>query len=154
MKLGTRARYSLRLMAEVARFSVDDAPVHLSDVALWSGISRRYLEQLAIPLKNAGLLKGRPGRGGGFALGRDAADIRLLDVIEAAAGRVAVTECAITPHTCSRADRCECLPLWSLVTHRIREVLGEYSLADMLDPLWNGRMRALIRATGRGKEAR
>ena len=53
MKLGTRPRYSLRLMMAVAKLSSSGSPVGLGEVAQHCSISRRYLEQLVTPLKTA-----------------------------------------------------------------------------------------------------
>ena len=46
MNLGTRPRHSLRMMLEIARLSDEERPTQLSEIASWTGISRRYLEQL------------------------------------------------------------------------------------------------------------
>ena len=62
MKLGTRARYSVRMMMAIAKLSASRRPVALRDAAAQCGLSRRYLDQLVPPLRNAGLLKGRINR--------------------------------------------------------------------------------------------
>jgi Rrf2 family protein len=148
LTLGTRARYSLRLMIEVARFSDGELLVQLHDVALWTGISRLYLEQLAGPLVKARLLVGRPGRKGGYTLAGDPKDVRLLDIVEAASGKIALAECVAHPEHCDRAAFCQCLALWTMVSGRIRDVLAEFTLADMIDPCWAAGVREQMRNTG------
>ena len=59
MKLSTRGRYALQLMIVVARHSGDNKPINLTEIAKLTSISRNYLEQVAIHLKNAGLFKKR-----------------------------------------------------------------------------------------------
>lgn len=158
MNVSTRARYSLRLMLEISRFSDGESPVSLQDVATWTGVSRRYLEQLIIPLKNGGLVKAKPGRSGGYCLTRDPATIRLGDIIGAATGPVALAECVDESAVCKRSARCECRNVWVLLTHRIREVLDEYSLADLTDPAKLAEMsegvarRPALRRARRGEE--
>ncbi|MCP4604015.1 MAG: Rrf2 family transcriptional regulator [Proteobacteria bacterium] len=80
MKLKTRERYSLRMMMAIAKLSSDENPVGLGVVSRHCGISRRYLEQLITPLKNAALVRSLSGRGGGYSLAREATDIKVNDV--------------------------------------------------------------------------
>ena len=68
MKLSTRARYSLRCMIAVSKMGGGDRPVPIDRVAEGANISPRYLQQLAITLKNASLLRSVSGRGGGYCL--------------------------------------------------------------------------------------
>ena len=56
MKLSTRGRYGVRAMLELA-MNGGKAPVPLRDLASRQEISAKYLEQLLIPLKGAGLVK-------------------------------------------------------------------------------------------------
>ena len=84
MKLSARARYAVRLMVELLRNGGVDGPVQLSEIARLTGISRSFLEQLAIALKNHGLLYGICGRKGGYVIARPADEITLRHIIVAA----------------------------------------------------------------------
>jgi Rrf2 family protein len=129
-------------MLELARLSDAEAPVPVQELATWTGISRRYLEQLMIPLRRAGLVRGRSGRAGGYALTRDPASIRVGDVLASAIGPVTLVKCVDHEGACARAERCECRLVWTLLNDRVRDVLDEYSLADLADPGWRSRMQA------------
>jgi Rrf2 family protein len=136
MKLKTRERYSLRMMMTIARMSSERKPVGLNDVARISGISRRYLEQLVPPLKNASLLRAVAGRGGGYSLAKAAEEIKLSDIIAAAIGPIAVTECAVGADECLHRDFCNCKALWTLVNVKIKEIFDNYTLADLIEEDW------------------
>ncbi len=146
MKLKTRERYSLRMMMAIAKQSSEKNPVGLKEVAHHSGISRRYLEQLVTPLKNASLLRGISGRGGGYALAKPADEIRLGEIIEAAIGPIAVTECAVGAGDCVKSEFCNCKDLWTLINVRIRQVLNDYTLNDLLNKNWSKKMDKELRA--------
>ena len=141
MKIGTRARYSLRLTLAIAKLSEDGSPVTLHQVADHCGLSSRYLGQLVTPLKNARLLLGRTGPGGGYVLARSPRDVRLIDVVEAAIGPIAIVDCALEAEECLHGEFCNCQGLWALVNRRIRESLEEFSLADLLSDGWTKRIR-------------
>lgn len=133
MKLSTRARYGLSCMIAVARLSEDERPVSLEQVSGTTGVSRRYLEQLAMPLKSHGLLRSVSGRRGGYLLARPAQRIRLREIVEAAIGPISVVDCVEDPRLCDKADSCENRLIYLLINQRICEVLDEYSLADLAD---------------------
>ncbi|MGD8393853.1 MAG: Rrf2 family transcriptional regulator [Candidatus Eiseniibacteriota bacterium] len=141
MKLRTRARYSLRMMMAIASLSSDGRHVGLGEVASRCSISRKYLEQLVTALRNAQLVRAHAGRSGGYALARRPDEIRVREIIEAAIGPIAVTDCAGDPGSCGYAEFCHCWGLWSLINHRVTEVLDEHTLADILDDDWLGKVR-------------
>ena len=128
-------------MIELARSGADGKPVSLDAVGRKTGVSRRYLEQLAIGLKQAGLVRGVSGRRGGYVLQRAASDIRVGDIVEAAIGPVSIVDCVASPEWCLKSDTCECRAVYSLINRQITQVLNGYSLADMADREWLRRTR-------------
>jgi Rrf2 family protein len=131
MKLTTRARYALRAMIEIARRSHDGKPVNLHDIAERTAVSRRYLEQLVIPMKNAALIKGVSGKDGGYLLARPAAEIMVGDVIQAAIGPINIVNCVNDPESCMKVEWCECRPLYVLLNQRIKDAFDSFTLADL-----------------------
>ena len=136
MRLTTRARYALRMMLDLARHGGLEKPVSLAAVAERTDISRGYLEQLAMALRNARLVRGVAGRYGGYRLTEPPERITVGQIVEAATGPVCVVDCVDDPATCPRAEDCECRLIYGMVNERIAEVLTEYTLADLLDPSW------------------
>jgi Rrf2 family protein len=136
MRLTTRARYALRMMLDVARNGGSERPVSLASVAERTGISRGYLEQLVLGLRNARLVRGVAGRYGGYRLVERPSNITVGQIVESAIGPIFLVDCIEDPATCDRAESCECRVVYSLINERIAEVLSEYTLADLLDPSW------------------
>ena len=136
MKISTRGRYALRMMLDVARNGGTETPVSLASVSERSGISHGYLEQVALSLRNAGLVRGIAGRHGGYKLSSPAKDITVRQIIEATLGPICVVDCIDEPELCPRAEFCECRVVYEMINLRIGEVLEEYSLADLIDPGW------------------
>jgi Rrf2 family iron-sulfur cluster assembly transcriptional regulator len=58
-----------------------NGPVTLADISEDQNISLSYLEQLFAALRAKGLVRGIRGPGGGYHLGRDAAEISIADII-------------------------------------------------------------------------
>lgn len=132
MKLSTRGRYGLRAMIDMAQ-SEDKGPIATHTIAQRQGISERYLEQLMVPLKRAGLVKSIRGSQGGYILGRSPDKITAGDIIRVLEGPIAPVECVSeqNPEACGRFDYCVTRVLWTKVRNSIAEVLDSYSLADL-----------------------
>ncbi len=136
MKISTRGRYGLRMMLDVARHGGRDAPVSLASVSERTGISHGYLEQVALALRSARLVRGVAGRHGGYKLSSPPDKITIRQIIEATLGPVCVVDCVDEPESCPRADYCECRIVYAMINLRIGEVLEEFTLADLADPSW------------------
>ena len=134
MKLTTRPRYALRLMLDLARSAGTEMPVSLAAVADSEKLSHGYLEQLALSLRTAQLLRGVCGKGGGYKLAREPEEITVREVIESVIGPINIVECVEKPKVCPRSDTCECRGVYVLINHRITEALEGFTLADLLDP--------------------
>ncbi len=132
LKLSTRGRYGLRAMIDMAQ-SEDKGPIATHTIAERQGISERYLEQLMVPLKRAGLVKSIRGSQGGYILGKNPDDITAGDIIRVLEGPIAPVECVSeqNPESCERSDFCITRVLWTKVRDSIAEVLDSYSLADL-----------------------
>jgi Rrf2 family protein len=131
MKLSTRARYAIRVLLDIAARKEEQRPIQLNDVAERTGISRRYLDQIVMPLKSAGLLIGTKGRHGGYQLSKDPSDIHLLDIVEATIGPVNLVECVQSPQTCERSGSCPARLIYRLLSASMRTILTDYTLEDL-----------------------
>ena len=118
-------------MIDLAEHDNGDAPIILRDVAERQQVSKRYLEQLATNLKNAGLVNAIQGRGGGYRLGRAANDIPVLEIVEATIGPVNVVQCVNHPKLCDRSETCPSRKMWALVNGSIRDIFQGVTLADL-----------------------
>ena len=58
MKISTRGRYALRMMLDIARHGAQEKPVSLASVSERTAISHGYLEQVALALRSARLVRG------------------------------------------------------------------------------------------------
>jgi Rrf2 family protein len=132
------------MVLELARHGEEEGPLSLTVVSRRTGVSRGYLEQLTVCLRNARIIRGFPGRQGGFKLARPAAEISIGDVVDATIGPVCIVECLEDPALCPRAPTCELRPVYGLINHRIADVLRSFTIADLLDPDWLRSLRSEV----------
>jgi len=134
MKLSTKGRYGLRAMLDMAQ-NEEEGPIASHTIAQRQDISERYLEQLLIPLKQAGLVKSIRGSQGGYILGRAAKDISVGDIIRVLEGPLAPVDCVneVNPDDCKRADNCVTRLIWAKVRDSVSDILDSYSLEDLVN---------------------
>ena len=89
--ISQKAKYALRALIALAR--ADDSLV-ISDIAEEQAIPRKFLEQILLDLKHHGILQSRKGKGGGYLLARDPADIYLGQIVRMFDGPLAPVPCA------------------------------------------------------------
>jgi Rrf2 family transcriptional regulator, cysteine metabolism repressor len=81
MLFSAKAEYACVAMLELAARYADPRPVRLADVADKHGISDRFLVQILLQLKQAGLVDSTRGASGGYTLSRNPSDISLYDIL-------------------------------------------------------------------------
>ena len=86
MRLSAKADYACRAMAELA---AGTPPTKAERLATAQDIPLKFLENILLDLKHAGLVESQRGGDGGYWLARDAAEITLADVIRAVEGPLA-----------------------------------------------------------------
>jgi Rrf2 family cysteine metabolism transcriptional repressor len=124
LKLSTKPRYGLRILAQIAADGGDQSPVSGKEVARKQGISIAYIEQILIPMRNAGLVRTVRGRNGGYILDRAANEISLLEIIELFEGRLELV---------SDKDQSSASTIWNRLTESFRKETSAITVADLAD---------------------
>ncbi|MCJ7665326.1 MAG: Rrf2 family transcriptional regulator [Actinobacteria bacterium] len=132
MKISTRGRYSTRMMLELG-LKYGKGPALLKEIAESQDISMKYLSQLILPLRVAGLIMGTRGAHGGYLLTKPPEDIKLSEIIIAVEGSLSPVECVDNPDICPRADLCATYEIWKEMGRRNLEFLESYTLKDLVD---------------------
>src|SRR5256885_16356245 len=87
MRLSAKADYALRASLELA--SAGEGHVKAETLARAQAIPLRFLEQILLELKHAGLVASQRGAEGGYWLAKSPHEISLADVIRAVEGPLA-----------------------------------------------------------------
>ena len=138
MKLSARTEYACLAMLQLAQDYGGGEPVQIRRIADEHGIPARFLVQILLQLKGAGLVASTRGAAGGYRLARSPREVTLAEVIE-------VMEGAERPDTNAGKPT----PLAGALLHLCRELssaqrdrLEDTSLADVVEqaaarePMW------------------
>ena len=138
MRLSKRGEYGLRAMIILAHAYNEspDAMVQIKEISEQDKIPAKYLEQILLALKNAGLLQSRMGIGGGYYLARQPQDINLGQIIRILDGPLAPIRCvsqmAYEPCGCPDERTCGLRMVMGDVRNAIADILENTTLADVI----------------------
>ena len=142
MRVSAKTDYALRAAVELAAAQDSGAPVKGERLATSQSIPLRFLENILLQLRHAGLVDSRRGAEGGYRLARPAAEISLADVIRAIDGPLAGVS-GNRPETLEFKGTSEPLrEVWIAVRAALRGVLESVTLADVA----NGELPENVRA--------
>ena len=131
MRLTTKGRYAVTAMLDLALHATE-SPVPLADISQRQGISLSYLEQLFSRLRRQGLVDSARGPGGGYRLARAAAEIAVVDVINAIDENVNVTRCG-GQGDCQDGEPCLTHELWCDLSKQIHDFLAGIDLQQLVE---------------------
>jgi Rrf2 family transcriptional regulator, iron-sulfur cluster assembly transcription factor len=145
-----RADYAVRIMLDLGAQPAG-VWVPAQAVAQRMLIPRAFLHKITAGLVKAGLVATFPGPTGGLALARPAAEVSLLQVLEAIDGPICLNMCLRRPRECPRDGICPAHRFWG----RLQASVVEQLRGARLDALV-AEAAALAPAGGRtgGKGAR
>ena len=132
MKISTKIRYGTRAMLELASH-YGEGPIELKEIAKRESISVKYLEQVIVPLRTAGLVKSVRGSKGGYSLAKPPSEICLNDLIEILEGPLNLIECLNDSKICQRIPTCVTRDIWKEVSEAIQGIFHSVTLEDMVN---------------------
>ena len=133
MNLSTKARYGLRILLEIAWETRQARVAKGRMIAQAQGISESYMEQIMIPLRNAGYLSTTRGRQGGYSLARPPEQITVLEVVELLEGSLHLVPCVKDDNACPRQTTCVVTHVWKRLSEAMRHEAQGISLASLLE---------------------
>lgn len=133
MKLSKRGEYGLKALIDLAAGDAE-AVIHIRELAEREQIPVKFLEQILLSLKNAGLLQSRRGMNGGYYLARPPEEITLGQVVRTLDGPLAPIRCvsqmAYERCVCENENTCGLRLVMLDVRNAISEILDETTLAQ------------------------
>ncbi|MDL9999710.1 Rrf2 family transcriptional regulator [Variovorax sp. J22P240] len=131
MRLTTKGRFAVTAMIDVA-LRGRMGPVNLSSISQRQRISLSHLEQLFAKLRRHELVESTRGPGGGYSLGRKAAEITVAQIILAIDGDID-QESRPLNEVPGAVKRCTTDELWAAVNRRAIEFLDSVTLQSLVD---------------------
>jgi Rrf2 family protein len=132
--LTKKGKYGLKALVQLAQAEAG-RPMLLSEIAAANDIPKAFLEIILGELRQAGFVRSKKGKGGGYGLARPAAEIMIGHVIRVLDGPLAPLPCASRTayrrcEDCSDERTCSVRLTMLDVRRAIADVLDNRSLAE------------------------
>ncbi|MEO8757103.1 MAG: Rrf2 family transcriptional regulator [Devosia sp.] len=134
--ISQRAKYALRALLALCK-APPETSLMIAEISKAQAIPKKFLEQILLELKRAGIVMSRRGRLGGYLLVRPADKITFGEVLRLIDGPIAPLPClSKTAYRrcadCQDEASCEIRHVFAGVVKAQREVLDHTSFADAL----------------------
>lgn len=128
MNISAKTEYACIAMLDLASQYAGQKPIRIRTIAERHGIPERFLVQILLQLKAAGLVQSTRGAAGGYQLARNPAQVTLQDITQILDGRpVRITSNADTPTAISTT----LIDTWNRFRSKQTEMLQAITLADL-----------------------
>jgi Rrf2 family protein len=135
--ISQKAKYALRALVSLARAGRGQSRM-IGEISQEQAIPKKFLEQILLELKRAGIVNSRRGRMGGYELLKAPEEITYGEVLRLIDGPIAPLPCLSKIAykkcvDCKNEAECEIRHVFERVTLATRAVLDQTSLADSLN---------------------
>jgi Rrf2 family protein len=128
VNVSAKTEYACIAVLELAARHEDGEPVRIRDIADTHGIPSRFLVQILLQLKSAGIVASLRGATGGYRLAKEPSEITLhqvMSVVDGQAGTIKSSAGRSTPTTRVLLNS------WKRAAVKERELLSEVTFADL-----------------------
>jgi Rrf2 family protein len=134
--ISQRAKYALRALVMIAKGDAGQS-YSIPEIAETQRIPKKFLEQILLELKRAGIVESRRGKDGGYLMRKEAAEVTYGDVLRVIDGPLALLPClSIVAYRkcedCRSETDCEIRHVFAKVAESTRAVLDQTSITDSL----------------------
>lgn len=134
--LSKRTKYGLKALTFIAK-QEKGTKVQIATISEHENISHKFLESILLTLRKVGILGAKKGKGGGYYLLKDAADVKMTEVIRTLEGPIAMIPCVSLNFyekcdDCPDEESCSVHKLMIQVRDNTLQVFRNTSLADLV----------------------
>ena len=130
MRISAKADYAVRAAVELA-VAAPDRPMKGEHVASAQAIPIKFLENILVDLRQAGIVQSRRGPEGGYWLARPAAQVTVADVIRASDGPLASVRGEKPEDLAYDGAATQLRQVWIALRASMRDVLERVTLDDL-----------------------
>ena len=125
----TRASdYAVRVLGYLVK--ANGSVSRSQSIAAATDIPESFLAKILGQLTRSGIVRSHRGAHGGFTLATDAAELTLLDVVEAMEGPLRLDQCS-SPEPCRFRGDCPIEKAWAQAERSLRESLRGHRIVDL-----------------------
>lgn len=103
--LSKKSQYAFKALAYLTE-KYEQGPVLISEIASKKKVPLKFLENILLELKKAGILESKKGKGGGYYLKKNPAEIKVATIVRLVNGPIAMLPC-VSLYFYKRCENCD-----------------------------------------------
>lgn len=139
-------QYGFQGVLYIAIHEQEGAKIGLREIAEKQDVPMHFLSKILQILVKNKILSSTKGPNGGFNLKKTAETIKLIEIVEAIDGLEMFDVCGIGLKSCSDTHPCPIHHDYKVVKQKIRSLLSDKSLADLVQDVANGKSFVMFKA--------
>jgi Rrf2 family protein len=133
--LSKKCKYAIHALVHMAK--APEEKYLIKDISETCNIPKKFLEAILLDMKRAGILGSKQGKGGGYFLRRNIAEVNLAEVVRLFDGAIAALPCASFKfyeacQECEDEETCTVRNAFLLVRNATVEMLKADTLEDLV----------------------
>ena len=132
MKMSTKGRYALTIMANLAKNYKNNEFISLKDISEKENISLKYLEKIMINLNKQDYFITSRGSSGGYKLKYDPSKYKIGDILRCVEGDLAPVNCINNKEYCNKKEKCDTYNFWQGLYDEINNFVDSKTLNDYI----------------------
>jgi len=134
--LSKKAKYAIIALIHLAK-RLEEGPILIKDIAEQERIPQKFLEAILLDLKNSGILGSKKGKGGGYYLLKNPAEVNLAQIMRLFDGPIALIPCVTyvyyqTCEECKDEETCAIRAVFKEVRDATVTILKRSTLAELI----------------------
>ncbi len=135
--LSKKSKYAINALLYISRNKDEGRPILAAEIAEHENIPHKFLEAILLDLKNAGFLRSKRGRKGGYFLNKSPEEISLSTVMRLFDGPIALLPCVSLNYyerceECKDEKTCGIRAVFLMIRDQTLRTLEENSMAAIL----------------------
>lgn len=133
MWITKKTDYATRAVLVLALEHQDGGVLSVQEIAERSEVPARFLQQIMVQLRGAGVVRSERGSNGGYRLNHPPEDLTLERIVRLLQGPLAPIPCAtrLNPEPCPMEVQCALQAVWTEVRDRTIEILERTDFASL-----------------------
>lgn len=134
--LSKKSKYAIHALVYLTKHP--NGPVLISEIAEQQHMPKKFLEAILLDLKNAGILRSKKGKGGGYYLIKSPSEVNLADVVRLFEGAIALLPCVTHRYyercsECTDEATCGIRDVFMDIRNETVNILKKSTLQDLID---------------------
>lgn len=135
--LSKKTKYAIKALMVLGRNYGKD-PMQIVKIAEEENIPKKFLEQILLEMRNAGILYSKKGAGGGYSLNKAPEDVYLSQVMRLIDGPIALLPCVSlnfyrSCDECTTEHACGIRDTFVEVRNAMLQILNDTSVANLIN---------------------